>query len=139
MLSCGGLTTQPSRKYLVDLLPQSDITSPSEYFVSDDRQELPFVGSGVVQTRGIIGTSLSPLIRVSLGSVDWPNPSDANPSVDAKDEALEPKPPSATLLLLDYLDTEQHECFLEIWSRLSPHLRDVCFDLDSPEWRSEGI
>lgn len=49
LLSYGGLATQPPMgKYPVDMLPQSVIIPPSEYFVSNDNQELPFAVSGVV-------------------------------------------------------------------------------------------
>ena len=50
----------PTGNYLVATLPQSGVAASSEYFVSDGRQELPFVGSGVVQPGDVLDTSPPP-------------------------------------------------------------------------------
>ena len=76
-------------------LQHSGVVASREYFVSDGRQELPFVGSGVVQPGDVLGTSPAPLVRVPFSGLDWPDPIVTDPSVDTVGsvETLEPNPP----------------------------------------------
>ena len=101
------------------------------------------MGSGVAQPGDKLGSSPAPLIRVPLDSIEalteGPSTIDAIPSVDVVGsiEALEPKPPPADLL--DRLDDVQRVRFREMRNSRPPHLRDIRFDLEGSNWRSEDI
>ena len=46
-------------------------------------------------------------------------------------------PPSPALL--ERLNPDQRSSFLRVWARLSPHLREIAFDLHDPGWTPPAI
>ena len=41
--------------------------------------------------------------------------------------------------LLERLSPDQRSSFLRVWARLSPHLREIAFDLHGPGWTPPAI
>ena len=137
--------------YMVDLPPAHDSSDPSELFVFSGRQLIPLTGYQDQEPGDVLGTALSPLLRVPLETLTFHNvPTDVSalaksptnpasqtaPSVmTVPDSPDEPPPPK----LLHRFNHSQCESFLRPWNTVAPHIRRIDLALDAPGWDPPAI
>ena len=131
--------------YMVDLLPVNDDSCLSERFVSSGRQLIPLTGYQDLEPGDILGTTSSPLLRVSLEALSLhdvladvsalaesttpPSPQPVPPPNITSDSPDEPPPE-----LLARLDPSQRESLIRLWNTVLPHIRRIDFTLDAAGW-----
>ena len=136
-------------KFLVDMLPQSDLPSVVECFAASRRQVIPLVGVADLEPGDILGVAHAPLMCVSLDVLQHdsraPGLSSGPPAVTpisavtASPLAIAAVTASPSPALLERLAPEQCALFLRIWERLPSHPRAVVFDLYGRDWTSLAI
>ena len=135
--------------YLVDMLPQSDLPSEEEHFVTSGRQVIPLVGVSNLEPGDLLGVAHAPLISVPLDALQhvdrssspYSDPPGVTPvsAVTAPPLAAVAAPASPSPALLERLTPEQRASFLRVWERPPLLLRAVLFDLHGPGWTPLAI
>ena len=131
--------------YMVDLLPVNDDSYPLERFIFSGRQLIPLTGYQDLEPSDILGTALSPLLRISLEALSLhdaladvsaladsptpPSPQPVSPPNITSDSPDEPPPE-----LLARLNPSQRESFPRLWNTAPPHIRRIDFTLDAAGW-----
>ena len=116
--------------YLVDMLPQSDLPSVEEHFVTSGRQVLLLVGVANLEPGDIFGVAHVPFMCVPLDAMSS-GPPVVTPisAVMASPLAAAAATASPSPALLERNTPQQRASFLRVWKRLPAHLRAVSFDL----------
>ena len=130
--------------YSVDILPQPGFISGQKHFVASGRQVLPLIGVADLEPGDLVGVADAPFVRVSLGALQHtthaagPHPGqtlDSQVSAVARSpdtEGAAPAVPLPSPALMERLNPAQRSVFLCVWAPLSPHLREMAFDLHDP-------
>ena len=128
--------------YLVETLPQPGLVFSDEHFVALGRQVLPMVAAADLEPGDLLGVVHVPLMRAPIDAIQGEDSVPAlSPSTDVGEVAAVSEASlttaaaaaSPSLVLLARFPPEQHTSFLRDWYRLSPHLRDLTFDLHVSE------
>ena len=129
--------------YLVEMLPpQPDVLLAEERFAASGRQILPISGATDLEPGDLLGVAHATLMRAPIAVFLGTNNASAfSPPRNAPEVAVisEPSLAAATATasplsaLLECLTPEQRVSFLRVWHRRPRHLRDISFDLHSPE------
>ena len=131
-------------RYLVDMLPQSNLLSVEEHFVTSGQQVLPLVGVADLGPGDILGVAHAPLMCVPLdvlrhdsrarGHFSGPPAATLISVVMASPFAAAVATASPSPAVLECLTPEQPASFLRVWERLPSHLPVVALDLHGPDW-----
>ena len=134
--------------YLVEMLPQSDLLLDEEHFAASGRQVLPISGATDLEPGDLLRVAHAPLMRAPIAVFQSTNSAPAvSPPTNAPEVATISEPSLAAAAataspspaLLERLTPEQRVSFLRVWHRLPRHLREITFDLHSPEWTPPAI
>ena len=110
--------------YMVDILPVNADPNPLERFVSSGRQLIPLTGYQDLEPGDVLGTVLSPLLRVplevlslhdALADVSALAESPTSPQPVPPPHITSDSPDAPPPELLDRLDSSQRESFLRLW------------------------
>ena len=133
--------------HLVEMLPQPDLLA-EEHIAASGRQVLRISGATDLESCDLLGVAHAPLVRApiavfqSTNSAPAVSPPTNAPEVAAISElslAAAAATASPSPALLERLTPEQKVSFLWVWQRLPRHLREITFDLHSPEWTPAAI
>eukprot|EP00904_Undaria_pinnatifida_P011359 jgi/Undpi1/7353/HiC_scaffold_22.g09826.m1 len=132
--------------YLVYMLPRDGVSSETEILVANGYQTIPPSGSTKLEPGDLLGTSSSPLIKISTSALQdtttEPLPTDIHalhdiiPGATDGSPQTEPPPPRKVPCpkLVERLSGDQRTSFLPLWDQLPLHLRDIRFDLHGSGW-----
>ena len=134
--------------YLVEMLPRPDFLLAEEHFAASGRQILPISGATDLEPDDLLGVAHAPLMHAPIAVFQSTNSAPAvSPSTNALEVAAISEPSlaeaaataSPSPALLERLTPEQRVSFLCVLHRLPRHLRDITFELHSPEWTRAAI